>query len=231
MPDELDHRIRTALLAEAADLPLNVTERVVVERIGRGRGILRVAAYALAGASALLVVGIALVLGLGHVQIGPFGWSSGANVPSATEIPIGGPRAAVVRENLDAARQFMPGGLVEPGWLPAGVVLTNAEYDRPGTTGPIDSVDLSYAGPGSGATGQVHIWQTVARDLGAKDPVGVGASVPLGGATWSLLTSPGRLALSTRTADGRTISLDGNLARDAMERIAASLVVRSPGRS
>ncbi len=227
MPDELDHRVRMALLVEVAGLPLNVTERVVEERIGRGRGLPRAAAYALAAASALVVVGVAVALGPGHGQMGQLGWwSAGASPPLGTEIPIGGARATIVRENLEAARRLMPGGLIEPGWLPAGYVLTNAEYDRPGTSGPIASVDLSYAGPGSGATGDVHIWQTVARDLGTKGPVGVGVSVPLDGVTWSLATLRGGLALSARTADGRTISLDGDLGRDAMERIAASLAVR-----
>ena len=229
MSEELDRRIRLALLADVADLTLNVDEAQVVERIRRRRVAGRLPAYAIAAAGGLLlVVGIALLLGVGRYPAGSLAWWSRGSAPSAMGVPIGGSLATVVRANLEAARRRMPGGLVEPGWLPAGFILTNAEYNSAATGGPLISVDLSYSRPGFAVIGQVHIWQTLARDLGRKDPVGIGTRVQIGSATWSLVENGATLALSRRMADGRTISLDGNLGLDAMKSIAAALVVGHP---
>lgn len=144
--------------------------------------------------------------------------------PTATEIAVGGVRAAIVRHNLADARSLMPGGVVEPGWLPGGFFLTQAEYNRPGSTiGPIDSVDLYYQGPGGR---NVHVWQTLGQNLGSKAPVGVGEVVP---GVWDSLELPGgRLQLSTRASDGRTVTVDGNLPADEVQEIVQRLVTRAP---
>jgi hypothetical protein len=146
--------------------------------------------------------------------------------PSPMEIPVGGVRASVVQRNLADARRLMPGGVVEAGWLPSGFVLSQAEYNPGGPGEAIVSLDLSYtAGASNGSS--VHIWQTLADDLGGKDPVGMGVWLDIDATSWSALTlDGGRLQLSTRTRDGRTVSLDGNLSTDRMRRIAGQLVRR-----
>lgn len=150
--------------------------------------------------------------------------------PSPMEIPVGGVRASVVERNLADARKLMPGGVVEAGWLPSGFVLSQAEYSPGGAGEPIVSLDLSYAaGASQGANhvSNVHIWQTLATDLGGKDPVGIGPWLDIDAASWSVLPlDGGRLQLSTQTQDGRTVTLDGNLSADLMRRIAGQLVRR-----
>jgi hypothetical protein len=163
-----------------------------------------------------------LLIGWGIINLPPVV----SFTPSPMEIPVGGVRADVVQRNLADARRLMPGGVVEAGWLPSGFVLSQAAYGPGGAGEPIDSLDLSYTA-GAGHVSSVHIWQTLAPDLGGKDPVGIGQWLDIDAASWSALTlDGGRLQLSTRTRDGRTISIDGDLSADLMRRIAGQLVTR-----
>jgi hypothetical protein len=102
----------------------------------------------------------------------------GLGVPPATEIPVGGVREPITRENLVVVRAGMAGGLREPSWLPDGFVLVHADYLE--TASRIASVDLAY----HGADRYLHIWQThIAPDeLGESDPVPKGE--PLEGTEW-----------------------------------------------
>jgi hypothetical protein len=174
---------------------------------------------------ALVALAVALVLALigwGAVSLRPVV----SFAPSPMEIPVGGVRASVVQRNLADTRRLMPGGVVEAGWLPSGFVLTQAEYSPGGAGEPTVSLDLYYTA-GANHVASVHIWQTLATDLAGKDPVGIGQWLDIDAASWSALTlDDGRLQLSTRTRDGRTISLDGNLSADLMRRIAGQLVRR-----
>jgi hypothetical protein len=147
----------------------------------------------------------------------------GLGVPTPTEIPIGGVREPFTRENLVAARAGMPGGLLEPGWLPDGFVLVHADYIG-------ESVDLAYEGAGR----SLHIWQThISPDqLGESDPVPKGE--PLEGTEWNANPLPaaqvgraGVVEYSARLADGRTVSVDSDLEASAIERVLASLYLRT----
>ena len=143
------------------------------------------------------------------------------------EIPIGGVRAAITGENLAAARSEMPGGLLEPGWLPDGFVLVNADYI--GTGNRIGSVDLAY----ESGTNYLHVWQSHVspEDLGARDPVRNGA--PLEGTDWNAnplpeaqVGRPGVVEFSTRLEDGRTVTVDSGLDIETMRRVLESLYLR-----
>ncbi|HET8776237.1 MAG TPA: hypothetical protein VFN76_01125 [Candidatus Limnocylindria bacterium] len=145
------------------------------------------------------------------------------------DIPIAGLREPITRENLEAARGGMAGGLLEAGWLPDGFALVNADYIEQG--GSIWSVDLFYQ-HADGAS--VHIWQTLvsAAELGDKDPVAL--SEPIPSTDWNAnplpagqVGRPGVVEFSTRLDDGRTVSIDSDLGRDIMLRILESLVMRS----
>ncbi len=155
----------------------------------------------------------------------------GANMPTPTDIPVGGVRAPITQQNLVAAREGMPGGLLEPGWLPDGFVLVNAEY---GGAGDEMSVDLFYVGPSH----QLHIWQTriSPAELGAQDPVPMGQ--PLQDTGWNANPLPaaqvggdGVVEFSTRLEDGRTITLDSDLDEGTMRRVLDSLYFRDTGGS
>ena len=155
----------------------------------------------------------------------------GANMPTPTDIPVGGVRAPITQQNLVAAREGMPGGLLEPGWLPDGFVLVNADYIGAGNE---MSVDLFYVGPSH----QLHIWQTriSPAELGAQDPVPKGQ--PLDGTDWNAnplpaaqVGSDGVVEFSTRLEDGRTITVDSDLDEGTMRRILESLYSRDTGGS
>ena len=145
------------------------------------------------------------------------------------EIPVGGIREPITRENLVAARERMEGGLLEPGWLPDGFALVNAEFDASGDR--VWSVDLAY----EAANGQyVHIFQThfPAGQAGAQDPLALGEPIP--GTAWNRrvvpagqVGRPGVVEFSTRLDDGRTVLVDSDLDQETMLRILGSLVVRS----
>jgi hypothetical protein len=147
----------------------------------------------------------------------------GLGVPTPSEIPIGGLREPFTRENLVAAREGMPGGLLEPGWLPDGFVLVHADFIG-------ETVDLAYEGAGR----YLHIWQThVSPDqLGESDPVPKGE--PLEGTGWNANPLPaqqvgraGVVEYSARLADGRTVSVDSDLEASVIERVLASLYLRT----
>lgn len=97
----------------------------------------------------------------------------GPSLSTPAEVPVGGVRAPIIRENLVAARTGMPGGLLEPGWLPDGFVLVNADYM--GAANEIQSVDLDY----DGVTHYLHIWQSHATpdQLGEIDPLPKGEPI------------------------------------------------------
>ena len=145
------------------------------------------------------------------------------------EIPVGGIREPITRENLVAARERMEGGLLEPGWLPDGFALVNAEFDASG--GRVWSVDLAY----QAANGHyVHMFQThfPGGQAGAEDPLALGDPIP--GTDWNRraippedVGRPGVAEFSTRLDDGRTVLVDSDLDQEAMLRVLDSLVVRS----
>ena len=120
----------------------------------------------------------------------------------------------------------MAGGLLEPGWLPGGFVLINADYSRTGDQ--IDSVDLAYEAD----TGYVHMWQgDVSPGSSGTDPLRNG--VPLEGTDWivnplpeRMTGRPGVVEFSTRLEDGRSVIVDSDLDIDTMRRVLESLYLR-----
>ncbi len=147
------------------------------------------------------------------------------------QIPIGGVRAPITAENLARARAELPGGLLEPGWLPDGFQLIHAEYVPGGRN--VDSVDLVY----QSETNYVHIWQTVLtpEELAGKDPVTHGEPIP--DSEWNanrldpLQTGRAKVVIeySSRRPDGRTVTADSDLPDDVMLRILDSVILRSAG--
>jgi hypothetical protein len=145
------------------------------------------------------------------------------------EIPVAGAREPITRENLVAAREGMAEGLLEPGWLPDGFALVNAEYIESG--GRVWSVDLFY----EHADGHsVHIWQTRVspEDLGAEDPVALAEPMP--SSDWSVnplseaqVGRAGVVEYSSRLDDGRTVTVDTDLDRGTSLRVLESLILRS----
>jgi hypothetical protein len=151
----------------------------------------------------------------------------GPSLSTPAEVPVGGVRAPIIRENLVAARTGMPGGLLEPGWLPAGFVLVNADYM--GAANEIQSVDLDY----DGVTHYLHIWQSHATpdQLGEIDPLPKGE--PIEGTEWNAnplpaaqVGRPGVIEFSTRLEDGRTVTVDSDLDEDTMGRVLESLYLQ-----
>lgn len=130
--------------------------------------------------------------------------------PVPTEIPIGGERAEILDDDLALARTGMPGGLLEPTWLPGGFELIHVSLAD--GAGDLDSVDLAY----SDGTHWFHVWQSRA-DAGTL--VGRGERVEIGGHEWWLIridpAQSGRdrpnPQLSTRLDDGRIVSVDSDL--------------------
>ncbi len=151
----------------------------------------------------------------------------GANMSTPTDFPVGGMRPLMTQQNLVAAREGMPGGLLEPGWLPDGFVVVNADYIE--ANNQIESVDVYYQGPSH----YLHIWQTNAspEHLGDKDPVRMGE--PIAGTVWGANPLPaaqigraGVVEYSARLADGRTASVDSDLDADTMKPVLESLYLR-----
>jgi hypothetical protein len=146
--------------------------------------------------------------------------TAAATLPAATEIPIAGVRESITRQNLADARNGIPGDLLEPGWLPGGFALVNAEYSAEGDE--INSVDLRYEGGGH----YVHVWQTRTppEQLGQKDPVAKGS--PLAGTQWTANPLPsGQVGVeySRRLEDGRTVSIDSDLDESTMRHVLDSM--------
>lgn len=144
-------------------------------------------------------------------------------------VPIGGEWAAVIPRDLAAARQGMPGGLVEPSWLPDGFELVFVAY----AGGMENSTDLHYRD----GDHQLHIWQAFRGpgELGPKEPFDYGARTPIGDAVeWHAsslerqLGTVGLVEYRGLMPDGRTVSVDGTLDAETMERILRSLYVRAP---
>ena len=149
--------------------------------------------------------------------------------PTATDVPIGGVRQRITRENLHAARIGMAGGLLEAGWLPVRFTLANADFVESG--GRVGSVDLVYEHPDGHF---VHIFQTHAspEDLGGQDPVALGEPIPSSDWNANALSAAqtgraGVVEFSTRLDDGRTVSIDSDLDRATMLRVLDSLILRS----
>lgn len=150
---------------------------------------------------------------------------------TASEVPIGGIRPGSVEVDLQTARDEIPGGVLEPTWLPEGFELVDAGHDGGNW---IESLTLTYID----GTHQVRVWQTTAdmEETPEIDPVREGEPVEVAGITWRVHRLPadqvGALNVvqySARMPDGRTVSVDSDLAPDAMERILASLAVRDSG--
>ena len=170
-------------------------------------------------AALIAVVSIAAVLG-----------GCAALAPTPTEIPIGGVREPVTRQDRAAAREGMPGGLLEPAWLPGGFELVNVGYI--GTANQVETVDLNY----DDGSNYVHIWQThlSADQLGETDPFPLGDPIAIGGdVEWHANALPaeqagrkGVMEFSARLPDGRTVSVDSDLDADVMERVLESLYLR-----
>lgn len=149
-----------------------------------------------------------------------------------SEIPVGGVREPITRQNLAAARNGYAGGLLEPGWLPNGFVLVYAEYNQQG--GDLDSVDLRYEADGH----YLHVWQTHASPeaLGQKDPVAKGEPMP--GTRWNSYPLPaeqaggdGVVEYSARLDDERTVSIDSDLDQDTMRHVLDSVYLHGPAES
>jgi hypothetical protein len=130
----------------------------------------------------------------------------------------------VTRRNLAEARNGIAGGLLEPGWLPDGFAMVNADYSAEGNV--ISSVDLRYEGGGH----YVHVWQTRAspEELGDKDPVAKGSR--LAGTQWNANPLPveqighdGVVEYSTRLQDGRTATVDSDLDADTIRHVLDSM--------
>ncbi|MCC6618165.1 MAG: hypothetical protein IT341_03890 [Chloroflexi bacterium] len=159
---------------------------------------------------------------------------AGCSGPAATDLPsptpkevvIGGVRPTITRQDLIAARAGVPGGLMEPCWLPDGFALVHVAYIAPERT-----TDLYY----TGNENYLHIWQTHRdpSELGSDDPVVQGDPLPLAGdIEWRArslapLGRSGVAEYSARLPDGRTVSIDSNLGRADVERILESVCVRA----
>lgn len=145
------------------------------------------------------------------------------------QVPVGGVRAPITAENIAHIRAEMPGGVLEPGWLPDGFRLVHAEFI--GTGAHVGSVDLFYESD----TNYVHVWQTLAspEDLAQNDPVAHGD--PIAGSEWNANAlhpaQTGRadvvVEYSSRRPDGRTVTADSDLPEDVMLRILESMLMRS----
>jgi len=154
-----------------------------------------------------------------------------ALTPTPAEIPIGGVREPFTRQDLAAARERMPGGLLEPAWLPDRFELVHV--GRSGGANQIETVDLDY----SDGTSYVHIWQThLSPDqLGGSDPFPLGVPVGIGGEVeWhanalsaAQVFREGVVEYSARLPDGRTVSVDSDLDADVMRRVLESLLLRA----
>lgn len=149
--------------------------------------------------------------------------------PAPTEIPFGGERASVLPRELAAARNGMPGGLVEPSWLPDGFELVFVFY----AGGLEDSTDLNF----HDGEHHVHIWQAFRGpgELGPKEPFDYGDRSPIGDTVeWNAtsledqLETPGLVEYRGRMPDGRTVTVDSTLDAETMERVLQSLYVRAP---
>ncbi len=148
--------------------------------------------------------------------------------PVPTDIPIGGVREPITRQDLAAAREEMPGGLLEPAWLPDGFALVHIGYFG----GLEQSTDLYY----DDGVQYLHIWQAHrdAADIGDSDPVALGEPIEIGDdIEWhsnpGVAAQTGRIGVveySARWTDGRTISVDGDLSPDLMVRVLKSIAVR-----
>lgn len=146
--------------------------------------------------------------------------------PTPREVVIGGVRPTITRQDLIAARAGVPGGLLEPCWLPDGFALVHVAYIAPERT-----TDLYYTGNEK----YLHIWQTHRdpSELGSDDPVAQGDPLPLAGdVEWRArsvapLGRSGVAEYSARLPDGRTVSIDSDLGRADVERILESVCVRA----
>jgi hypothetical protein len=150
-------------------------------------------------------------------------------MPAATEIAVGGAREPFTRQDLAAAREGMPGGLLEPGWLPDGFELVNVSYLQ--AMGEVGSVDLQYGNESN----YVHIWQTTMspEQLGPKDPVNGGESVAIGDIQWtsddlSANGFAGAMVFSARLTHGRTVSIDSDLDVETLHAVIESVYLRPP---
>jgi hypothetical protein len=149
--------------------------------------------------------------------------------PAPTEIPIGGLREPITSQDLAAARDGMPGGLLEPGWLPDGFELVNVSYLQ--AMGDVRSVDLQYRSE----VNHLHIWQTTVapEELGAEDPVkGGGETVAIDDREWTTHDRSANgfanaMQFSARLTDGRTVSIDSDLDPETMRGIIESLYLRA----
>jgi hypothetical protein len=174
-------------------------------------------------------IGLGLVLALTVVGCGVLPWPS-TPTPGPTEIPFGGERASITPMDLAAAREGMPGGLVEPSWLPDGFELMFVAFYG----GLEDSTDLHY----NDGEHQLHIWQAFRGpgELGPKEPFDYGDRIPIGDTVeWhstsleDQLRTDGLVEYRGRMPDGRTVTVDSTLDAEVMERILQSLYVRAPG--
>jgi hypothetical protein len=150
--------------------------------------------------------------------------------PIPPDVPIGGVREPITRQDLAAAREGMPGGLLEPAWLPDGFMLMHVGYFG----GLEQSTDLYY----DDGAHYLHMWQAHRdpADLGDSDSVALGEPIEIGGnLEWranprvgAQVGRPGVVEYSTRWADGRTISVDSDLEAELMMRVLESIAVGQP---
>ncbi len=152
---------------------------------------------------------------------------SATSTPAPTDVPIGGVRPTITRQDLAAARDHMAGGLLEPCWLPDGFHLDHIAYFAPER-----SADLWYGG----GDHYLHIWQVHRQpaELGSDDPVTQGNPRSTETDEWRVrplsaaqVGESGIVEYSSRWADGRTLSIDSDLDADVMERVLGSICVRA----
>lgn len=158
--------------------------------------------------------------GLGLIMLGNFS-AGAAPILVGKDAHLPAPTVA-----LDGARNAAPYAVREPGWLPEGMELFLVNHVAPSAPEEVaHSVDMWFK---DGNGGGVHVWQTDHRELAAagKDPSAAtaGTATMIRGRVWQFVEVPDfhAASLSVRFEDGVTVSIDSNLGRDVLTRIASS---------
>lgn len=148
-------------------------------------------------------------------------------------LDVGGSRLVAVaasregEERLQQARAAAPFVIRAPNVLPAQTRLHDVAWSEGATRGHF-TVDIWYVSPEGG---YLHVWQT---DIPAstlqdaeKDPVSspFGEAIQVGGHTWRMrgVFYKDGISVALRLDDGITYSIDTNMGRDELVRVASSI--------